>query len=175
VLAGGRGSRLGGVEKGDLVWRGRTLIEHVVDSFDVPVVVVGPERAVDARFVLEEPRFGGPVAGLRAAIDLIETPLVALLAVDMPQAVQVLNSLVDQWNGEFEAMVATREGQDEYMCSVFDAAALRRSLADCGDSMRSLFDHLDVTRVEIVAAQAELLNDIDTAEDLELLERDPAD
>jgi molybdopterin-guanine dinucleotide biosynthesis protein A len=142
----------------------------------VPTVVVGPERAVPSvTFVLEKPRFGGPVAGLRAAIDLVQTPAVAVLAVDLPFAVPVVRHLVGQWRETTEVLVPTVDDHDQYVCSVFTTTALQRALAACGDSMRSLFAELAVTRIELTPEQALLLRDIDTPGDLELLERNPLD
>ncbi|MEU4744233.1 NTP transferase domain-containing protein, partial [Actinosynnema sp. NPDC023658] len=46
VLAGGRGSRLGGVDKASLVVDGRTLLDHVLDAVAAArqVIVVGPRK-----------------------------------------------------------------------------------------------------------------------------------
>lgn len=177
MLAGGRGSRLGGIEKADLLLHGRPLLEHLLEQLTVPVIVVGPDRATagPARFVLEEPRYGGPVAGLRAAVDLVETPVVAVLAVDLPYAVPLVEILVESFTEEMQVLVPVRDGHEEYVCSVFDLHSLRHGLQECGDSMRSLFAALDVTRLEVSAEQGLMLRDVDTPADLESLERDPGD
>jgi hypothetical protein len=59
----------------------------------VPVVIVGPpldglDRAVT--FVREDPAGSGPLAGIRAGAQAVRTPLVGVLAADMPFAVPVL-------------------------------------------------------------------------------------
>ena len=90
ILAGGRASRLDGVDKAGIEVGGRTLLEWALDGvIDArEVVVVGDpvptERPVT--FVRESPRFGGPVAGLLTGLDsLLTVPrLVGVLAVDMP-------------------------------------------------------------------------------------------
>ncbi|MFW6773464.1 NTP transferase domain-containing protein [Nocardioides sp. CPCC 205120] len=90
VLAGGRGSRLGGVEKARLVVGGRTLLDRALDACaaTTEVVVVGPvvptERPVT--FVREEPAYGGPAAGLLAGVAALGDAVdrVVVLAVDMP-------------------------------------------------------------------------------------------
>ena len=90
VLAGGRGSRLGGVDKASVEVDGRTLLARSLDAVvdAVEVVVVGEpvptERPVT--FTRESPRYGGPVAALLTGFDALlrETPLVAVVAVDMP-------------------------------------------------------------------------------------------
>ena len=90
ILAGGRSSRLDGVDKAGVEVGGRTMLEWALDGvIDArEVVVVGDpvptERPVT--FVRESPRFGGPVAGLLTGVDsLLTVPrLVGVIAVDMP-------------------------------------------------------------------------------------------
>ena len=90
ILAGGRGSRLDGVDKAGIEVGGRTLLEWALDGvIDArEVVVVGDpvptERPVT--FVRESPRYGGPVAGLLTGVDslLVMPRFVGVMAVDMP-------------------------------------------------------------------------------------------
>ncbi|WP_017936669.1 molybdenum cofactor guanylyltransferase [Nocardioides sp. Iso805N] len=90
ILAGGRGSRLDGVDKAGIELGGRTLLEWALDGvIDArEVVVVGDpvptERPVT--FTRESPRYGGPVAGLLTGLDaLMSVPrYVGVVGVDMP-------------------------------------------------------------------------------------------
>ena len=90
ILAGGRSSRLDGIDKAGIEVGGRTLLawalDGVIDAREVVVVgdPVPTERPVT--FVRESPRFGGPVAGLLTGLDaLLTVPrLVGVIAVDMP-------------------------------------------------------------------------------------------
>ncbi len=90
VLAGGRGSRLGGADKASVEVGGRTLLARALDAVldAVEVVVVGEPVPTErpATFVLEEPRHGGPVAGLLVGrAQLLRAPeRLAVVAVDMP-------------------------------------------------------------------------------------------
>ncbi|MDQ2623078.1 MAG: NTP transferase domain-containing protein, partial [Actinomycetota bacterium] len=76
VLAGGRGSRLGGREKGEILIGGERLIDTVVeaalDAGCVRALIAGETRSASATNVNEEPRFGGPAAGLAATLPRIE-------------------------------------------------------------------------------------------------------
>lgn len=91
VLAGGTAARMGGIDKASVELHGRTLLARALESLlDArEVVVVGEEVPTDrpVTFVLEDPRHGGPVAGLLTGRDaLLRTPpLLAVLAVDMPR------------------------------------------------------------------------------------------
>ncbi|WP_148616123.1 molybdenum cofactor guanylyltransferase [Nocardioides rubriscoriae] len=90
VLAGGQAIRLGGFDKASVEIDGRSLLAHaleaVIDASEV--VVVGEQVSTDrpVTFVVESPRWGGPVAGLLTGLDALlrRTPWVAVLAVDMP-------------------------------------------------------------------------------------------
>ncbi len=97
VLAGGRGRRLGGVDKPALNAGGRTLLQRALDAVTgVPVVVVGPDRGLSdlVRTVREEPPGGGPAAALAtgwlALPDLPPDAVVAALAADLPGITRVV-------------------------------------------------------------------------------------
>jgi len=74
VVAGGRATRLGGIDKTALVYRGRSLLAGVLGAVTGAerICVVGSDAPLPAGVLsaVEEPRWGGPaaaiVAGLRA-------------------------------------------------------------------------------------------------------------
>jgi len=85
VLAGGRGSRLGGALKPAVEVAGRPLLSRVLDARPLAqqAVVVGPAgarpaaidehgNAVSVVWALEDPPFGGPVAGLAAGLAALD-------------------------------------------------------------------------------------------------------
>ena len=98
ILAGGRGTRLGGADKPGLVIGQQTLLGSVVSAVTSAgadrVIVVGPERPAAlsprrprggrVRYAREEPPGGGPVAALRRGLDEVSAPAVVLLAADLP-------------------------------------------------------------------------------------------
>lgn len=81
VLAGGQGSRMGGVDKGLQAWQGRPLVAHVLDALrpQVSRLVISANRHLDdyATFghpVLADPpglTFAGPLAGMLAALQTL--------------------------------------------------------------------------------------------------------
>lgn len=90
VLAGGRATRLDGVDKAGVQVAGRTLLaralDAVVDADEVVVVGAAVHTERPVTFVVEDPRHGGPVAGMltgRQAL-LRDPAYLAVLAVDMP-------------------------------------------------------------------------------------------
>ena len=104
VLAGGRSSRLGGVDKASLRIDGERLVDRVVAAIrdrgiSQPIVVgppsVIPETAVGVR---EDPPFSGPLAALAAALPLVDPAAtsVLLLSCDLAFPEQVLTALAQE-------------------------------------------------------------------------------
>jgi molybdopterin-guanine dinucleotide biosynthesis protein A len=95
VLAGGRGSRMGGVDKGWVHYRGRPLIETVAERFALQVgpLIVSANRnlaryrsvsAVTAVVADADADFAGPLAGILAALAIVRTPWLAIVPCDAP-------------------------------------------------------------------------------------------
>lgn len=187
VLAGGRATRLGGVDKPALLQGGRSLLDRALaaTSDARSRVVVGPARPAPAgvRFVLEEPRFGGPVAAVAAGLAALagDAPLVAVLAADLPAVEAALPRLLavarmgragrvgeradaDGWVG------ADPDGRDQPLLAVYRSAALAAALAALaaarggldGAALRALLAPLPLTRVPLPVA---LCADVDDPED----------
>lgn len=93
VLAGGRGERLGGADKGLLHLVGQPLLSHVIARFapQVGALIVSANRnqanyrEYCATVVGDnDAEYGGPLAGIRAALAVATTPLLALVPCDSP-------------------------------------------------------------------------------------------
>jgi molybdopterin-guanine dinucleotide biosynthesis protein A len=94
VLAGGRGSRMGGVDKGLQPWHGRPLIDHVLARFapQVGTVRISANRheADYARrgwpvIADADASFDGPLAGLLAGLRTAATRWLAVAPCDAPR------------------------------------------------------------------------------------------
>jgi molybdopterin-guanine dinucleotide biosynthesis protein A len=94
VLAGGQGSRMGGLDKGLQAYRGRTLVAHALRRLapQVGPLLVSANRHVDRYAVLgvpvwpdaPSPAEAGPLAGLLAGLDHCATPYLAAVPCDAP-------------------------------------------------------------------------------------------
>ena len=93
VLAGGQGSRMGGVDKGLQEFRGKPMVAHVLERLapQVGTILVNANRNVDeyARFghrvIADEiAGFAGPLAGFERGLAHAATPLVATVPCDSP-------------------------------------------------------------------------------------------
>ncbi len=94
ILAGGRGRRMGGADKGLLEWRGRPLVAHLVEAVAPQVeqllINANRNRADYERFGLPVVAdslegFQGPLAGILAAMEITETPFLLTLPCDVPR------------------------------------------------------------------------------------------
>lgn len=94
ILAGGRGSRMGGIEKGLLDWRGRLLIAHLIETLapQVDHIVINANRAHERYtafglpIIQDTAAFAGcgPLAGLHAALSHSRETLVVCVPCDLP-------------------------------------------------------------------------------------------
>jgi len=93
VLAGGRGQRLGGVDKGLQPWRGVALVDHALARLapQVRTVMISANRnaaeyALRSAQVLPDASddFPGPLAGILAGLRAAATPWLAVAPCDCP-------------------------------------------------------------------------------------------
>ncbi|QJR15584.1 molybdenum cofactor guanylyltransferase MobA [Usitatibacter palustris] len=93
VLAGGQGSRMGGVDKGLQVFRGRPMVAHVIERLapQVDEVLVNANRNPDEysrfghRVIADEiPGFAGPLAGFERGLAHASGQLVVTVPCDSP-------------------------------------------------------------------------------------------
>lgn len=167
LLAGGRGSRLGGADKAMLVAGGRSLLARALAALDrVEVVVVGPPRP-GVRTAREDPPRSGPaaavLAGLGALPDVDEVLLLAVDVVGLPDAVP---ALLSGERGPDGTIAVDERGRDQWLLGVYRADALRRAATDlgvpAGASLRALLGGLRLHRLPLPAA---LTADVDTLDD----------
>jgi molybdopterin-guanine dinucleotide biosynthesis protein A len=93
ILAGGRGSRMGETDKGLQLFRGKALVEHVLERFapQVDETIINANRnlstyaAYSHRVVPDGIEgFAGPLAGLHVGMQAASSPLIATAPCDSP-------------------------------------------------------------------------------------------
>lgn len=175
VLAGGRGSRLGGVAKGEIRLGGERLIDIVagaaLGSGCERVVTSGNVTSELALSVRENPPFGGPVAGLAAALPEVKTDWIMLLASDLPHARLLCHLLAESFHHmdpELDGLVTLTDFRIQWLAGIYrrDAieAAFERLDRVEGSSLRSVLGGLKLREVQDPEG---LAHDMDTPEDLE--------
>lgn len=140
VLAGGRSSRMPGIDKIAIVVDGRPLLAHACEAVAGArrLVVVGPDGLPGtprgATVVREEPPFAGPVAAIGAGLSALEADpadLVVVLAADVPRAAEAVPALLAAAVGaDADGVVArSSDGHRQPLLAVYRSAALRVALA----------------------------------------------
>jgi molybdenum cofactor guanylyltransferase len=93
ILAGGQGRRMGGQDKGQVLFRGRPLVQWVLERLlpQVDEIVISANRTIDRYADLGHPviqdqlgGFAGPLAGLHAGLYAATSPWVMAVPCDAP-------------------------------------------------------------------------------------------
>ncbi|MFO1329135.1 MAG: molybdenum cofactor guanylyltransferase MobA [Rubrivivax sp.] len=188
VLAGGRGSRMGGVDKGLQNHRGVPLALHAVLRLrpQVGQVMINANRNLGAYESLGVPvwpdtvsDFAGPLAGMLVGLEHCETEWLVTVPCDTPAFPEDLvarlaaGALAD---GADLAMAATREPDGQLQRQpVFCLmrAMLLESLADFLNRGERKIDRWTATlrRTEVVFDDAAAFFNANTAEELRALQR----
>jgi molybdopterin-guanine dinucleotide biosynthesis protein A len=178
VLAGGTARRFGGADKVLLPVAGRPMLERVIGAGAAAraVVVVGPPRPLPSgvpavRWTRERPAGSGPLAAVAAGLSLCTSPVVVVLAGDMPLldpgVVRQLVQAAGGGAGVDGAVLVDAEGRRQPLAAAYDRDALRQALAAIGDPhdrpMRLLLDELRLATLPDPRAAL----DCDTPEKLE--------
>ena len=126
ILAGGKGTRMGSVDKGLQIFRGTPMVEHVLQRLQPQVskLIINANRHLDVYEALgvqvapdEISGFAGPLAGLHAGLSHCETPYLVTAPCDSPFLPM---DLVDKLS---EALMAT---QADIAVAVTDNGATRQ-------------------------------------------------
>jgi molybdopterin-guanine dinucleotide biosynthesis protein A len=170
VLAGGRGTRMGGADKGWVLHEGEALVRRVVRRFapQVGTLLVSANRTLDAYRSLGEvvtdseadpglEPFPGPLAGVLAGLARATTPLVALAPCDAPALPDDLVARLLDAIGERDVACPVAGGRRQPTFALLrrDArASLEAYLRGGGRAMQGWFDTLAVAEVAFADATA---------------------
>lgn len=176
IVAGGRASRLGGIDKTALVYEGRSLLQLALDAVRLAehVSVVGSASLVSSariRQTEESPRWGGPAAAIVAGLGNLrdsDSEFTAVVAADQPQVGEALGVLLNTLSTEYgdDGLVALDSGgQRQPLLAVYRTSSLRTATSRLpldGLSVRRLVETL---ALRFVPLPGELCSDIDTPAD----------
>ena len=108
ILAGGRGQRMNGIDKGLMMWQGRPMIEHIIQHINVPTnkIIISANRNHEtynkyANTVINDELdgiqgdFQGPLAGILTAMHVCTTTYIVCLPCDSPMPPE--NMLMNLW------------------------------------------------------------------------------
>jgi len=168
LLTGGAGTRLG-KDKASLVVAGESLRARLMSELPC-----GHTHELGVEFS------GGPASAVIAYLPHVRTPLVALLAVDMPFAAPLIGRLVAEWvpSAGYQGLVPVDgTGREQWLSAVYSTDALRDASVHLwvdgsvqpGVSVKSLMSGLHISRVPLSAADNVMTLDIDTPDDLAIV------
>ena len=175
ILAGGRGRRFGGKDKGLELWRGRTLTEHVIERLapQVANLAISCNRnretyaRLNASAVVGDRRAGfqGPLAGIEAYATQVDAEFLAIAPCDMPLLPYDLVPRLRRTLLAAEASTAAAcafDGQrEQYLCAIIRKPALNTLAAylDSGErSVHGWLARLGVERVDFSDRAANFKN-----------------
>lgn len=184
ILSGGGGSRMGGVDKGLQPFRGRTLVEWVIERLEPQVaeVLISANRNLDRYLAFGHPvltdqasDFAGPLAGLRAGLGLARSELVMVAPCDSPllpaDLVKRLVSGLEHDNAEVAVARTSERAHPVFcLCRVTLLDHLTAFFDGGGRKVEAWYSSLRVTEVDF-DDQADAFRNINTLEELAALEQ----
>lgn len=171
VLAGGRGSRLGGVSKPDVAVGGRRLLDLALAAVsDAEQIVVVGDVEVPSGVLLtrEDPPFGGPVAGVEAGFAALpaHAPWTVLLASDLPDAEAAAAVLLRQEPAADVdgACLVDEGGRLQWLLGCYRSEVLGHRLAE-RDGITAMYRLLGPLALQRIDPGTASVADLDTPED----------
>ncbi len=161
VLAGGAGTRLGGVNKALLPLGGRRAIDWLLDALrplGTEIVIVNNDGSLaglpGTRLVADEAPGVGSLMGLYSGLRAVRTTLATATACDMPfVSTAVLRALVELAPGH-DVVVPVLEGQPEPLHAVYRTTCLPAIDAALTAGRRRLIAFFPDVRVHYVPEAA---------------------
>jgi molybdenum cofactor guanylyltransferase len=179
ILAGGKGSRMGGVDKGLQAFRGKRLIDHVYERFAPQVggVIINANqnqeeyKTFGVRVVSDAiGGFAGPLAGFHAGLSVSKRPFLASVPCDSPflpgNLIERLHARIDETGAELA--VAKTGDQPHPVFSLMRRGVLDHLsdfLKEGGRKIDAWYATLNVVEVAF-DDEAEAFSNINTLEEL---------
>ena len=121
ILAGGRGKRMGGADKGLVEFEGHPLIAHAIELVTplVKTLLISANRNLMRYQQFGYPvvtdslsKFQGPLAGILAAMETVRTPYILTLPCDGPRLpVDLVERLANALQREEARVAVAHDGQ----------------------------------------------------------------
>lgn len=182
ILAGGAGRRMGG-NKAELIWKGRTFLEHQVEkgrSLGISEILISAGRDkgsfdICGCPVVLDPVWGlGPLGGMEAAFSRVQTKWCLVLGVDIIRiSAKELERLISAAEKKkTSAVVLEHRGVLEPLIGMYQstlAGEIRTFLGDENRSVRQFLNQIGYEKYESSAEESEFLNVNDPKSYQELL------
>jgi molybdopterin-guanine dinucleotide biosynthesis protein A len=186
ILAGGKGSRMGGVDKGLQAFRGKRLVDHVYERFAPQVggIIINANqnheeyKTFGVRVVSDAiGGYAGPLAGLHAGLSVSKRPFLASVPCDSPflaaDLIERLYQRIDETGAELA--VAKTSEQPHPVFSLMRRGVLDHLtdfLKNGGRKIDAWYATLNVVEVAF-DDEPEAFSNINTREELHTWENAP--
>ena len=184
ILAGGKGTRMGGVDKGLQTFRGKRLVDHVYERLapQVAGVIINANqnqeayRSFGVRVVSDAVGgFAGPLAGMHAGLSISRRPFLASVPCDSPflpaDLIERLYARIDETGAELA--VAKTGDQPHPVFSMMRRGVLDHLsgfLKEGGRKIDAWYATLNVVEV-VFDDEAEAFSNINTLDELASYEK----
>ena len=174
ILAGGRGQRMGGADKGLIVWQKKPLVAHVIAALEPQVnqIILSCNRNIEAYSSYGYPvikddlsNFQGPLSGVISVLDssICTGQLLLLYPCDSPNPpsnlVEILSrKLIDE---QLDCAYCNDGSRDQYLFSLISTNcrdSLSTYLLGNNRSVRGWFKTLKSSSVNFSAYRHQFLN-----------------
>ncbi|MGF7137914.1 molybdopterin-guanine dinucleotide biosynthesis protein A [Roseimarinus sediminis] len=132
VMAGGKSSRMGS-DKGLLDFEGKPMVKYAIDllsAYFKTLIISSNDRNYEMFNLPLVPDFHkncGPICGLHAVMQQVETPYVFILSCDMPlMTVPVVEKLLASLNDDEIVVPRLTDGKIEPLCAIYSVRLLNK-------------------------------------------------
>lgn len=171
LLAGGRGSRLGGKDKGLLHYKDKTLAESQVSWLNnqLDICYISANRNIDyyCQFglpVLMDPQsnFEGPLTGVLKALEQCQTDWLFVLPVDVPSLPSdLIDRIVLNISGSQKAYYLISDEREHYLIMLISKAALSDLVSYCASGekrVRGFLQNIEAEPLNLGVEESEFEN-----------------
>ena len=180
IIAGGKSSRMG-YQKGLAGWKGKTLIEHMLDAVQplgLPVQIIANDSAFAFFCYRAYPYLisgAGPVGGIYTAMQKSPTENTLILSCDMPlMETAVLTYLIRRHRGS-EITLPVIQGRDQPLCAIYSTSIRNdwKDWIDIGErAMYRMLNHFNTNSINMVNLKCihpKAFTNVNTPDDLKNL------
>jgi len=183
VLAGGKGSRMEGADKGLVNFHGKPMVKHVLERLapQVDQILISANREIDQYEALGYPviqdditGFAGPLAGLHKGLQVAESAYVLTVPCDSPLlpanlAARLMNSLIKH---DADLAVVKTGNQTQPVFCLYRSSllpSLTQYLQNGGRKVEDWQNSLEAISVSF-SDHAKAFSNINTRDELAMLE-----
>lgn len=179
ILAGGRGQRMGGRDKGTVIYRGKPLIEHVIERLQPQTdqIMISANRNVEFYRQYGYPvladdlgDYWGPLAGIATAMKFGKSELLLTAPCDTPFLPADLLARLSEALDDDRDLVMAEDNQRIHPVIALLRCRLRdRLIADLGQGERKVMRWMQSQRWGVAGFgdQSELFANINSPDDMD--------